>query len=71
MYTLGPLNETHGHIQPLLEKINAEARQLAGIYFLYEESLAFHLKRGFSQCGRLEAAGRNFDLVLCKKEIKN
>ncbi len=62
-----------------LEKLETEAKQkgiktiLANIASLNEESLAFHVKNGFKECGRFEKIinknGKQFDVVWMQKMI--
>lgn len=65
--------------QWLLEKMTKEARRmgvdtlLASISSLNEQSLRFHFKNGFTECGRFVKIGRkwgrDFDLVWVQKFI--
>jgi phosphinothricin acetyltransferase len=62
-----------------LERLEAEAAQkgikriLANISSLNNQSLSFHLKNGFRECGRLEKIitkqGKQFDVVWMQKDL--
>lgn len=78
-YFLLPGNTGSGIGTLLLKTLEATAKQLgittlvANISSLNPESLAFHAKLGFSECGRLRSVGKKndqfFDVVWVQKTI--
>ncbi len=79
-YFLHPDQTGKGHGKALLDQLEDEARKrhittlLATISSLNPESLRFHLKHGFSECGRLSGVGkkngRYFDTVWMQKKLQ-
>ncbi len=78
-YFILPGNTGYGIGSRLLDALENAAKQLgvrvllANISSQNPESLAFHLKRGFTECGRLPGVGRKqntlFDVVWVSKQI--
>lgn len=66
-YSFLPEYTGRGFGSLLLERLEADARALGmdnligSISSRNEQSLAFHLKHGFVECGRFKRAGRKFD----------
>ena len=78
-YFLKPQITGKGIGKKMLEYLEARARQkkiatiLAPISSLNQDSIAFHAKNGFNECGRIKQAvikkGKTFDVVLMQKML--
>ncbi|MCK5147387.1 N-acetyltransferase [bacterium] len=80
-YFLMPDASGQGRGTQILRRLEADARQmginqlLAHISSLNEQSLSFHHKRGFHECGRFRSIGIKhnniFDLIWMQKSLDN
>lgn len=78
-YFIHPAHTRRGLGRTLLERLVVEARDLdvdnilACISSRNGESLAFHRRHGFAECGRLKAAGKkfgeDFDIVWMQRSL--
>lgn len=78
-YFIHPSHTRRGLGRRMLEQLIGEARKagidniLASISSRNEQSLAFHRKQGFEECGRFKAVGRkfgeDFDVVWMQRKI--
>jgi L-amino acid N-acyltransferase YncA len=78
-YFILPQHTRKGLGKTMLDHLAEEARKigvdrlLAGISSLNEESLRFHGKYGFRECGKLQDAGRkfgrDFDVVWMQRQV--
>jgi L-amino acid N-acyltransferase YncA len=78
-YFISPEHTRKGLGERLLDSLVRDARHmridsvLASVSSLNEPSLRFHLKNGFTQCGRFQSIGRkfgrDFDMVWMQKRI--